>query len=266
MTPTGAEHGHPDGEEVQARLQAVPAEEPQAQEGRLEEEREQRLDGQRGAEDVADEAGVVRPVHAELELLHDAGGHAHDEVDEEELAEELRELQIHHLARAGPHRLPDRDREHETQGDRHEQEVVDRREAELPSRQDERIEKCFHVALRAARRRSCAGLHRDGPALTNRAGGAYGEVYPENGLGESHSLIRTAPDRGHSTPENPGSSPPFGRSARWRPPLPHGTASTARVGAGRRLSPRMHRAPHPRRRSGARAAASRTTRRRRTRR
>ena len=69
--------------------QPVPAEDPQAEEGRLQEEREQALDGQRGAEDVADEPGVVAPVHPELELLHDPGHHADGEVDQEELAEEL---------------------------------------------------------------------------------------------------------------------------------------------------------------------------------
>ena len=62
--------------EVELSGQPVPAEDPQAEEGGLEEEGEQGLDGQRGAEDVADEAGVVAPVHAELELLHDAGDHA----------------------------------------------------------------------------------------------------------------------------------------------------------------------------------------------
>ena len=67
----------------------VPAEDPQAEERRLEEERQQCLDRERGAEDVADEARVVAPVHAELELLHDAGDDAHGEVDQEELAEEL---------------------------------------------------------------------------------------------------------------------------------------------------------------------------------
>ena len=73
--------------------QPVPAEDPQAEEGRLEEEREQPLDRQRGAEDVADEARVVAPVHPELELLDDAGDHADGEVDQEELAEELRQPQ-----------------------------------------------------------------------------------------------------------------------------------------------------------------------------
>ena len=69
--------------------QPVPAEDPQPEEGRLEEEGDQALHGQRGAEDVADEPRVLAPVHAELELLHDAGGHADGEVDQEQLAEEL---------------------------------------------------------------------------------------------------------------------------------------------------------------------------------
>ena len=49
------------------------------------------LERERGAEDVADEARVVAPVHPELELLDDAGDHADGEVDQEELAEELRQ-------------------------------------------------------------------------------------------------------------------------------------------------------------------------------
>src|SRR2546430_11936230 len=53
------------------------------------EEREDRLHRQWGAEDVPDEAGVVAPVHPELELLHDAGDHAHREVRSEEHTSEL---------------------------------------------------------------------------------------------------------------------------------------------------------------------------------
>ena len=62
----------PDAGVVELRRQPVPAEDPQAEERRLEEERQEALDGQRRTEDVADEAGVGAPVHAELELLHDA--------------------------------------------------------------------------------------------------------------------------------------------------------------------------------------------------
>ena len=68
----GADHGDPEAGEVDAALELLPAEDPQAQEGGLDEERQQRLHGQRRAEDVADEAAVLAPGHAELELLHDA--------------------------------------------------------------------------------------------------------------------------------------------------------------------------------------------------
>ena len=69
--------------------QPAPAEDPQSEERRLEEEGDQAFERQWRAEDVADEAGVLAPVHAELEFLHDAGGDADREVDQEQLAEEL---------------------------------------------------------------------------------------------------------------------------------------------------------------------------------
>ncbi len=93
-----------------AARELVPAEDPQAQEGRLQEERQQPLDGQRGAEHVADEAGVVAPVHPELELLDDAGDHAEREVDQEELAEELGQPQPGLVAACAPRRSRSRRR------------------------------------------------------------------------------------------------------------------------------------------------------------
>ena len=74
-------HG-PHAQVVQPGGQAVPSEDPQAQEDGLHEEGQQGLEGEGGAKDVADEPGVLRPVHAELELLNDAGGHTEREVDE----------------------------------------------------------------------------------------------------------------------------------------------------------------------------------------
>ena len=112
--------------------QAVPAEDPQAQEGRLEEEGQQALHRQRGAEDVADEAGVLGPVHAELELLHDAGHDTHGEVDQEELPEELGQLEVLDVARPVPGRLEARHQPDRAEGQGDEQEVVDGRDAELP--------------------------------------------------------------------------------------------------------------------------------------
>src|SRR3984957_9801864 len=60
---------HADRDRVHQRGQPVAAEEPQPDERRLEEEREQPLHRERGAEDIAHEHRVARPVHAELELL-----------------------------------------------------------------------------------------------------------------------------------------------------------------------------------------------------
>jgi hypothetical protein len=115
-----ADRGEPDRGQVQPLGQPVPAEDPQADEGRLEEEGDQRLDGEGGAEDVADEAGVVAPVHAELELLHDAGDHPHREVDQEELAVELGELEVALVAGAVPQGLQDGHQDRQADGQRHE--------------------------------------------------------------------------------------------------------------------------------------------------
>jgi hypothetical protein len=111
----------------------VPAEDPQAEEGRLEEEREQALDRERRPEDVADEPRVGAPVHAELELLHDARDDAHGEVDEEELSPELRRAQIVLLAGAIPGGVQDGDQHRQADRDRHEEEVIPGGDAELPT-------------------------------------------------------------------------------------------------------------------------------------
>ena len=131
----GAEGGEPDRHQVQLRRQPVPAEDPQAEEGGLEEEGQQSLDGQGCAEDVADEPRVVAPVHPELELLHDAGDHTHGEVDQEQLPEELRQPQV-----AGPSCVryhaglePGDDEGTSPMVSGHEEEVVHRRDPELPS-------------------------------------------------------------------------------------------------------------------------------------
>ena len=130
-----AEHGDPQRRQVHARRQPVPAEDPEAEERRLEEERGQALDRERRAEDVADELRVDRPVHPELELLHEPGGDADREVDQEERAEEVRQPQPALVPRPVPQRLHDRDERPQPERQRHEQEVVDRRRRELDARQ-----------------------------------------------------------------------------------------------------------------------------------
>ncbi len=86
------------------------------EEGGLEEERREALHRQRSAEDVADEARVGRPVHAELELLHQAGDDADGDVDQQQGAEELGEPLVLGLAVAVPGGLQDRDEEGEPDG------------------------------------------------------------------------------------------------------------------------------------------------------
>ncbi|SIJ38225.1 Uncharacterised protein [Mycobacteroides abscessus subsp. abscessus] len=138
--------------------QSSPTEDPHAEERRFEEEGEQSLHRQRGTEDVADEAGVFAPGHAELEFLDETGGHAHDEVDEEELAEELRRPQVDLVARAVVDGLEDRDEHAEPEGERNHPEVVDRGDAELPTADEHRIQ--FHGLLQSCRRGNLSTTRR----------------------------------------------------------------------------------------------------------
>ena len=130
----GADRDQPHAGRVQLRRELVPSEDPQAEEGRLEEERQQRLDSQRCTEDVADEARVVAPVHPELELLDDSRDKAKGEVDREQLAEELGQTQHLGVAVAKPCGLEAGDDDRQANRDRDEEEVVDGRDGELPSR------------------------------------------------------------------------------------------------------------------------------------
>ena len=121
-----------------ARREPVPAEDPEAEERRLEEERGEPLDRERRAEDVADEPRVHRPVHPELELLHEPGRDADREVDQEQRPEEARQPQPALVPRPVPERLHDRDERPEPERQRHEQEVVERRRRELDAREVDR--------------------------------------------------------------------------------------------------------------------------------
>ena len=121
--------------------QAVPAEDPQAHEGGLKEEGEEGLEGQRRTKDVADEAGVLRPVHSELELLDDTGGHTQGEVDQEDLPEELGRHEPLLVAGAVVEGLHQRHERGQTNGQGDEDEVVDGRDAELPTSKIEGVQR-----------------------------------------------------------------------------------------------------------------------------
>ena len=133
----GGEHGprghEPDAGQVRLLREAVPPEDPEAQERRLQEEGGEALHGQRSAEDVAHEARVGGPVHAELELLNQPRHHAHGDVDQEQRPEEPGQAAIGVVAVAVPGGLQQGDQEGQPDGDRNEEEVVDAGAGELPA-------------------------------------------------------------------------------------------------------------------------------------
>ncbi len=94
-----AERHHPDARQVHPFGQPVPAEQPQPEEGRLQEERGQALHRQRAAEHVSDEPRVRRPVHPELELLHQSGDDPDRDIDEQQRSEEPRHPAVLRIAR-----------------------------------------------------------------------------------------------------------------------------------------------------------------------
>ena len=128
----------PDRREVDAPRQSIPAEDPEAEERRLEHERREPLDRERRAEDVTDVLRVHGPVHPELELLHEPGRDADREVDEHQRAEEARQPQPSVVASAVPEGLHDCDERREPERQRDEQEVVQRRRRELEPREVDR--------------------------------------------------------------------------------------------------------------------------------
>jgi hypothetical protein len=100
--------------------QPVPAEDPQPEERGLQEEREQRLDRQRRAEDVPHQPRISRPVHAELEFLHDSCDDPDREVDQEEVAVELGQPQPALVPGAQPGGLEAGHEKPQADGDRNE--------------------------------------------------------------------------------------------------------------------------------------------------
>jgi hypothetical protein len=96
----GADGREPGGGEMEASADAVPAEEHDGYERAFEEEGQDAFDGQRRAENVADEVGVVRPVGAEFEFEDEARGYADGEIDTEQAHPEFRRAFPEGIARA----------------------------------------------------------------------------------------------------------------------------------------------------------------------
>jgi hypothetical protein len=66
----------------------APAEDPQSEERRLQHERSQAFNRQSRAEHAPDEIRVHGPIHSELELLDETGGHSNREGDQQQRPEE----------------------------------------------------------------------------------------------------------------------------------------------------------------------------------
>jgi len=133
----GAEEDEERGDAVGPRGNPVPAEDEDPEEHGFEEEREDRLGGERGAEDVADRPGIGRPVVAEGELEGDARGHAHDENGAQDLDEIDRQLLIGLVLCSCVERLDEDDEERQAERRRREQEVEPGRDPELePGEED----------------------------------------------------------------------------------------------------------------------------------
>ena len=123
-----------DRREVNLRGQPVPAEDPQADERRLEHERADPLDREGRAEDVSHVGRERGPVHAELELHDEACRDPDREVDDEQRPEEPRQAEPSLVAGAVPERLHHREQRCQPQRQGDEDEVEQRRQRELPAR------------------------------------------------------------------------------------------------------------------------------------
>ena len=150
--------------------QLVPAEQPQPQEGRLQEERGQPLHRQRRAEDVPDQPRVRPPVHPELELLHDPGHHADRHVDHQQNAEEPGQPQVIITPGPVPRRLQQRGQERQPDRDRDEEEMIDRHKRELDPCQVDIRHRLPPTAVTWSTRIGAFGSRPDAPMIRVHAG------------------------------------------------------------------------------------------------
>jgi len=158
----------------------------EADEGGLQEEGGEGLHREGRAEDVADVARVLAPVHPELELLDDPGHDPDGEADEHEPAPEP-----HHAGVHGPARAVARGLEHGHEGgqadaERHEDEVEDGGDAELQARE-----------LEGRHRRGCtAAVPCAEPALTETSST---RIVPPRRGGNSARDARSGAPGGHGS-------------------------------------------------------------------
>ena len=130
-TEVGSGADHAGGEEVEARADFVPTKEEEGEEAGLEKKRKNALGGEGATENVADEAGVGRPVRAEFELHDDAGGHADGEGEREDAGPIARHVVVKRVAGFQPDSFHDHQRHPEADGQRRVDVMEHDREGEL---------------------------------------------------------------------------------------------------------------------------------------
>jgi hypothetical protein len=255
-----AEGHHAGGEEVHLRPHPVPAEDEHRQEAALEEEGEDALGGQGGAEHVADVARVGGPVRAELELHDDAARDADREVQREDPGPEPLRLPVDGVP--GPEVLPSQVDEHHphADGERRKEVVEHHGEGELDAREENDV---FHARapyLGGVSPDNLATPGRDGkkgviPGV-DRSGGALVGAVPPLRHGSAGPARCRPPQPPRTGPETPcsaaaraGSHASLARRARGG----RGRLRLARPGDGGSGPSRRH---PPRRRDGSRPAAS----------
>ena len=146
------------------RRHAVEAEQQDAEEGRLEEERGQHLVADQRADDVADHDREAAPVGAELVAQHDAGHDAHRERHREDPGPEPHDPVIALLAGAQPKHPERRDIGRQPDREGRKNDVERDGEGELQARQQDGIE-VHRVVLREA-----PGCDAPAPCLGNAIG------------------------------------------------------------------------------------------------
>ncbi|MCY1420364.1 hypothetical protein D9M71_359800 [compost metagenome] len=118
----------------------MPAEQHDAEEAGFEEERGEHFVGQQRAGDAAGEGGELAPVGAELVGHHQAGDHAHAEVDREDLRPEVVEVAVDLLVGLQPQPFEHGQVAGQADGDGGEDDVEGHGKGELDPSQVERLQ------------------------------------------------------------------------------------------------------------------------------
>jgi len=157
-----AGHDEPAGGVVEASRDALASEKKDTEEGRLEEEGEQSLGRQWGAEDVSHEARVLGPVGAEGELHGDPGGDADGERRREQLDPEVGRRPVGRDAALVVAPFRQHHHERQTDAERDEDEVESDGEGELDAGQRQGV----HAVLAPPRRRGPSPLVSTGRTVS----------------------------------------------------------------------------------------------------